>query len=175
MSTTRLNSDRWIAAGFDALRQAGPQALAAEPLARRLGTTKGSFYWHFKDVPAYHAELLAHWHKDALAQLAALRQQNGPADRRLRDFGRGMLADTTEPSLRVWAQSFPDMAQTLSGIDAERLSYLEDLLRQLGLGNPDFARALLASLVGLPQVGAPKPETSVSAFEILVDTVLALE
>ncbi len=149
MNTTRLNSDRWIAAGFDALRQAGPQALAAEPLARRLGTTKGSFYWHFKDVPAYHA--------------------------RLRDFGLGMLADPTEPSLRVWAQSMPDVARALARIDAERLSHLEDLLRQLGLGNPDFARALLASLIGLPQVPASGSETSAAAFEILVDTVLALE
>ena len=175
MNTTRLNSDRWIAAGFDALRQAGPQALAAEPLARRLGTTKGSFYWHFKDVPVYHAELLARWQTDALAQLADLRQQDGAANRRLRDFGLGMLADPTEPSLRVWAQSMPDVARALARIDAERLSHLEDLLRQLGLGNPDFARALLASLIGLPQVPASGDETSAAAFEILVDTVLALE
>ncbi|APE42275.1 hypothetical protein BOO69_01720 [Sulfitobacter alexandrii] len=175
MSTTRLNSDSWIAAGFDALRQAGPQALAAEPLARRLGTTKGSFYWHFKDVPAYHAELLARWQHDALRRLDALTGQDGAADRRLRDFGRGMLADPTEPSLRLWAQSLPEVGRALARVDDARLSYLETLLRQLGLGNPDFARALLAALVGLPQVAAPDADSAADAYEILVDTVLALE
>lgn len=175
MSTTRLNSDRWIAAGFDALRQAGPQALAAEPLARRLGTTKGSFYWHFKDVPAYHAELLARWQTEALARLDDLRNQDGSADQRLRAFGNAMMADTTEPSLRVWAQGMPDVARALSRIDGERLTFLTDLLRQLGLGNPDFARAMLATLVGLPQLDVPDAGTTAAAFEILVDTVRALE
>ncbi|QFT57817.1 Transcriptional regulator, TetR family [Sulfitobacter sp. THAF37] len=175
MPTTRLNSDNWIAAGFDALRQAGPQALAAEPLARRLGTTKGSFYWHFKDVPAYHAELLSRWRQDALAQLETLTLQDGPADRRLRDFGRAMLTDRSEPSLRLWAQTLPEVGRALAHVDAARLSYLESLLRQLGLGNPDFARALLASLVGLPQVAAPEPDSAGAAFDVLVDTVLALQ
>ncbi|MEH6751885.1 MAG: TetR family transcriptional regulator, partial [Paracoccaceae bacterium] len=36
-------------AGLAALAEAGPVALKAEPMARRLGTTKGSFYWHFAD------------------------------------------------------------------------------------------------------------------------------
>lgn len=174
MTTTRLNTDRWITAGFDALRQAGPQALAAEPLARRLGTTKGSFYWHFKDVPAYHAAMLARWQTNARAALAEQREQDGPADRRLRSFGQAMLADTTEPCLRIWARSLPDVTHALAAIDAERLSHIEDLLGQLGLRNAGFARAMLATLVGLPQM-ADDSEKSTEAFETLVDTVLALE
>ena len=35
-----------------ALAETGPEALKAEPLAARLGVSKGSFYWHFRDVPA---------------------------------------------------------------------------------------------------------------------------
>ena len=40
-------------AGFRALARSGARALRAEALARDLDTTKGSFYWHFKDLPDY--------------------------------------------------------------------------------------------------------------------------
>ncbi len=173
MRAPRLTPHIWLLAGLDALQSDGPQALAAEPMARRIGTTKGSFYWHFKDVPAYHTALLAHWQADALAAVMALVEGTGPADQSLRNFGTVLLADRTEASLRVWAQGNPLVAATLQEVDAQRLVYLTRLLRQLDLGNPDFARALLATLVGLPQISDDKA-TRQQTFDTLVDTVLAL-
>ena len=76
--------------------------------------------------------------------------------------------------MRIWAQTNPQAAETLRTVDAERLTYLIALLRQLGLGNPDFARALLAALVGLPQLSQDDPAQQTATFDILVDTVLAL-
>ncbi len=172
MSTTRLSPEKWITAGFDALNRHGPTALAAEPLARHLGTTKGSFYWHFKDVPAYHTALLRHWHAAALADVMALLRDEGAVDARLRRFGRGILDDPTEAALRVWAHTSSDVADKLAEVDTERLTYLRSLLAQFGLRNPAFSEAILATLVGLPQVqAASDPHT---AFDALVDTVVAL-
>ena len=57
----RLSADDWLRAGLQALTASGPEALKAEPLARRLETTKGSFYWHFEDVPRYRQALLNFW------------------------------------------------------------------------------------------------------------------
>ncbi|AXI45069.1 TetR/AcrR family transcriptional regulator [Sulfitobacter sp. SK012] len=172
MSTSKLTPDRWIAAGFDALQMRGPTALAAEPLARQLGTTKGSFYWHFKDVPAYHDALLRQWQAEALAEVLDLLRSDGSADQRLRQFGRTILSDPSETALRLWSRTTPQVAATLAEVDAERLTYLTHLLRQLGLRNPAFARALLASLIGLPQLS--NDEDAEAAFGALVDTVLAL-
>lgn len=173
MSTARLSRTIWLAAGMDALAADGARALAAEPMSRRLGTTKGSFYWHFKDVPDYHAALLADWHKQTLAHLETLLHEDGTADRRLRDFGHALLQDHAEAALRTWAQTAPAVAARLAEIDAERLRFLTELLRQLGLGNPDFARALMATLAGLPQVSRDIT-TQTATFDTLVDTVLAL-
>src|SRR5580698_155106 len=39
----------WIATALDAMARDGLRAVAVEPLAERLGATKGSFYWHFRD------------------------------------------------------------------------------------------------------------------------------
>ena len=71
MTQARLSKQDWISAGFSALQANGPSALKAEPLARALNTTKGSFYWHFRDVPAFHKHMLTHWEDEALTGLIA--------------------------------------------------------------------------------------------------------
>ncbi|MGJ8626004.1 MAG: TetR/AcrR family transcriptional regulator [Sulfitobacter sp.] len=174
MTSTRLTLDDWLLAGFDALQRSGQSALAAEPLARALGTTKGSFYWHFKDVSAYHVALIDNWQGTAMAAMVDLLKQDGTADQRLRNFGAELLNDRAESSMRVWGQTNPQVAEALRKVDAERMTYLVTLLRQLGLGNPDFARALLAVLVGLPQLSQDAPSRRTATFDVLVDTVLAL-
>ena len=85
---TRLSPDSWIHAGFDALVAQGPSALKAEVLARGLNTTKGSFYWHFKDVPAFHERMLRHWEDTSLAALEAVLADEGSAVQRLRHFAQ---------------------------------------------------------------------------------------
>ena len=51
-SATRLSSADWEGAALDSLAEHGLAGLAVEPLARQLGVTKGSFYWHFADREA---------------------------------------------------------------------------------------------------------------------------
>src|SRR5690606_39592008 len=48
----RLSADDWLNAALDEIAGHGVHALAVEPLARRLGVTKGSFYWHFENRDA---------------------------------------------------------------------------------------------------------------------------
>lgn len=172
MTAQRLSPEKWIEAGFAALAASGPQALAAEPLARHLGTTKGSFYWHFKDVPTYRAALLREWHAKALADVVNMLQADGPADGRLRTFGRSILDDPVEAALRVWAHGDPNVAEILQEVEAQRLTYVGHLLSQLDLRNPAFAQAMLASLIGLPQLQAPTDRHA--ALDALVDTIVAL-
>lgn len=172
MARNRLSPDKWLDAGFDALAATGPASLAAEPLARKLGTTKGSFYWHFKDVPSYQDALVTAWQAAALQQVLDALQESGDAETRLRSFGRAILKDPIEPKLRVWGQSNKRVAKALKEVDIERLQYLGRLLSKLGLGNTDFARAIQATLMGLPLMSK---KVDAAPFETLVDTILALE
>lgn len=139
-----------------------------------MGTTKGSFYWHYKDVPAYHAALLAKWRTDALERVVELLKATGAADQQLRDFGQSILADEVEANLRIWAQNNSHVADILAEVDVERLGYLVHLLRKMGLRNENFARALQATLIGLPQYAPGASTVQTDAFDTLVDTVLAL-
>lgn len=172
MTSSRLSPEKWIDAGFAALTEHGPAALAAEPMARALGTTKGSFYWHFKDVPAYHAALIRQWHSQALSEVMAQLTLDGAPDLRLRAFGHSILDNPTEAALRVWAKNDTIVAASLREVDTERLTYLTHLLKSFDLRNPAFAEAILATLIGLPQINSANP--SHAAFDALVDTVVAL-
>lgn len=174
MATPRLTPEKWLSAGFDALARLGPQAIAAEPLARALGTTKGSFYWHFKDVPAFQEALFASWQADALAKLETVSRLTTPADQQLRQFGQTVIQDSAEHSLRIWANSDSRIASVLTKVDEARQTYLIALLGELGLGNSDFASALQAALIGLPHLAPSGKSTALAPYDTLVDTVLAL-
>lgn len=172
---SRLSPDDWLRAGLDALSAAGPEALKAEPLARALETTKGSFYWHFPDVPAYRKALLEFWgaeagaspedpedRKAAVAQLHAL----------VRD---GFSTNTaTETAMRAWALTDETARATLADIDARRLAHLSHVLRQVGVTNPDIARMLYAAQIGMSQLDDADSSRNSAALDTLVDLVLAL-
>lgn len=173
MSAKRLTRQSWIDAGLSALVAAGPASLAAEPLARTLGSTKGSFYWHFKDVPALHDAVLKDWQSRALSDIATALSENGAAEQRLRTFGKRLLRDTQDPAFRGWAQTSPSVAAVVSDVDAERLTYMASLLGHLGVRNPEFAQSCLAALIGLPQLqGKTK---AADAYDTMIDLVLALK
>ncbi len=57
----RLTADDWIEAGFAVLADGGPNALRVDAVCARLSVTKGSFYWHFSDMPAYRDALAEAW------------------------------------------------------------------------------------------------------------------
>jgi len=172
----RLTPDDWLAAGLDALCETGPGALGAEPLARRLGTTKGSFYWHFDDVPAYSGALLALW--QAAAETALDPGGDGPAAARLRVTAQAIAApepgtpQAAEPAIRAWGATDPLAAQSVVRTDALRLERLGALLAACGIANPDMARILLGAAIGMQALDSP--EANREAIGSLVDLVLAL-
>jgi AcrR family transcriptional regulator len=45
--------DRWLDLGLDVLATEGPSALRIDPLAARLGLSKGSFFHHFASAAAF--------------------------------------------------------------------------------------------------------------------------
>lgn len=173
MKRARLTRQSWIDAGLKSLVNQGPTALAAEPLAREIGTTKGSFYWHFKDVPEFHASIVKDWQGRAFASVVAALSEPGTAEQRLRRFGESILADKQDPALRAWARTDKLVAKAIAQVDGERLTYVSNLLRQLGISNPEFAQTCLGALIGLRQLGGktkPRP-----AFDTLIDLVVALK
>lgn len=173
MKRQRLSRQSWVDAGLKALVAKGPTALAAEPLARDLGTTKGSFYWHFKDVPEFQKAVIQKWQSKAFANVVDALSEDGSPEERLRRFGKQVVTNRQDFAMRTWARSDKAAAKAVSQVDAERLTYMANLLGQLGIRNEDFARSCLGALIGLPELGSKT--SALTSFEALIDLVLALK
>ena len=61
VAEVRKSREDWIRAAVIALLAEGPDGVAVQPLARRLGTTKGSFYWHFSSRDELLRAALQRW------------------------------------------------------------------------------------------------------------------
>lgn len=153
----RLSADDWTRAALDALADGGVTAVAVEPLAARLGTTKGSFYWHFPDRDALLAAALRQWERVATEEVIAQIEVEPDLRRRLLlllttalGSGRRHLAGI-ELALQP-AAGHPLVEPVLARVTARRLTYLEALFAGLGLP-PETARqrALLAYAAFLGQ------------------------
>ncbi|TAM00713.1 MAG: TetR/AcrR family transcriptional regulator, partial [Rhodanobacter sp.] len=79
---TRLSAENWEVAALDLIAEQGVGALAVEALARQLGVTKGSFYWHFRTREALLVAALERWEQygereiiEEIAQIADPRER----------------------------------------------------------------------------------------------------
>src|SRR5687768_1379746 len=89
-----LGKKDWIREALFAIAEGGSAAVAVEPLAKRLGATKGSFYWHFADRRALVAEALGYWEREHTdAMIAAVEGIADPAERIATLLGAVMADD----------------------------------------------------------------------------------
>jgi AcrR family transcriptional regulator len=131
----RLGREDWIAAALQALADDGPAGVAVERLASRLGATKGSFYWHFKDREELVTETLATWERDDTD--IPIEEMNAIADpvERLR-FGLALATEYDEaerPDVRLLpSASDPAVGEAIRRVEKKRLAYLAQTFRELG-------------------------------------------
>ena len=178
---SKLSQIDWIAAGFRALTRDGPQALKAEPLARTLKTTKGSFYWHFKDVSDFQAAMLAFWEESATQQIITLLDALPSPEIKLRTLSELATAPQdefggtgVEPAIRAWAKADARVADALNRVDRSRLDYLFSIFNEMGMGNPDLPRVFYAGLIGLEELAYSDKSASAAPLATLADLMIAL-
>ena len=107
-----------------------------------MGVSRGSFYWHFADIGAFHAAILTHWREVAAEQIianveAASKDEDPLALLLRRVFGERL---TLERAVRSWASVDPAARAAVQAIDRRRLDYVEGLSAQAGL-SAELARA----------------------------------
>jgi AcrR family transcriptional regulator len=131
----QLSVKDWLDQGLKALAKSGFTALKAEPLAKALGVSRGSFYWHFADIAAFHAAILEHWREVAAEQIIANVEAASRDENPLRVLLRRVFSErlVLEKAVRSWATVDPTARAAVQAIDRRRLSYVESLLTQSGL------------------------------------------
>jgi len=152
--TKGLSADAWLEAALGVLAEEGAESVKVEPLARRLGVTKGSFYWHFPDRKSLLDSLLAHWEQTATYEVieSVERISEDPAPR-LRELTRLVFrhGGPLDRAVRSWASHDENAASVVARVDAQRYRYVRTLFEAHGLDRETSAmraRLLYTSLVG---------------------------
>ncbi len=132
---SRLSGDDWAVAALDAISSGGVAAVAVEPIAARLGATKGSFYWHFKARGDLVDAALALWEqRSTLDVIASVEQAGGSAKARLRRLF-GLVFDPaalTHADISLHADADPAVREVVRRVTRRRIDYLASLLRECG-------------------------------------------
>lgn len=133
--TDRLTRPDWLKHGLRTLTQQGEGALKVGALAAGLNVSRGSFYWHFKDIAEYRAQLLDSWRDRAADQMIRSIDATiiGPA--RLTELMKIAFSEDRrlDRSIRAWAAVDSAAAKTVAAVDVSRISYVSKILVEAGV------------------------------------------
>lgn len=177
----RLSAEDWANAALDQIAEQGLSGLAVESLARRIGVTKGSFYWHFPSREALLQSALERWEK--IEQETVFGQLEAIADprERLRALFRLVASEVRSHiiySELLKALDHPLVKPVIERVSKQRLDYLTASYRQAGMGRADAinrARLSYAAYVGFLQLSLQlhQPRLDHEEFEAYVDHVMS--
>ena len=139
----RLGREDWIRAALLALAEGGTPAVAVEPLAGRLGATKGSFYWHFRDRADLIEAALATWERTATDEIIAeLETVADPVERLRRCLEIAMALEEDEyPDVRLLPSAGdPVVAPVAARVQEKRLAFLARCFRDMGFAPAESRR-----------------------------------
>ena len=143
----RIQHDDYFAAGLDLLAEGGVSRVTIAGLCERLGVTSGSFYHHFKSVPDFSEQLLAHWEAtgnestrqvwsvlDAYERLSVLKHL------------AVAIPHEAEAAIRAWGRSDERVATVVQRVDAAREANLVKAFLAVGIGK---ARSRTLARIGM--------------------------
>jgi AcrR family transcriptional regulator len=170
----RLGRDDWIAAAFDAIADGGLGAVAVEPLAARLGVTKGSFYAHFSTRDELIEATLESWERShAGPGLAQFTNIEDPSER-LRAVLRAAVTFSQSGAPSVHMSLIGELGDervrsAVARVTAKRVELLTATFRRLGLPPQraaDRARMTYATYLGLLQMAREAPDRTLSDRDV---------
>jgi len=139
-SRNSLTPESWIKAATSLLVDQGIDAVRVDVIAKSLGVTRGSFYWHFRDRDELLLRVLKAWRDAATDQLIDRfeRRHIDPAilvDELMTLPFRGRSAREAariELAIRTWARRDEIVRQALDDVDARRVAYVAQCFSALG-------------------------------------------
>lgn len=155
---SRLSVEDWEQAALDLIAEQGVAAVAVEPLARRLGVTKGSFYWHFPTREALLKAALERWERrdeeEVIGQVEPISDPRERLCELFRRVSREMQSHVIYSAL-LHALDHPVVQPVMSRVSQRRIDFLTIAYRQAGLdrrGASHRARLAYTAYAGFLQL-----------------------
>jgi AcrR family transcriptional regulator len=154
----------WELAALEAVHRGGLAAVSVEPLARELGVTKGSFYWHFTDIAGYRATLIQAWGELRDDDRSHFTDMSGIGPReRLSQMMSSLLSArhwTLERAMREWARTDDAVAASVRAADQRVLDAVRQAFVDHGFDADDAdlrANATFAAGIGFLHLSGQTP------------------
>jgi AcrR family transcriptional regulator len=159
----KLGRQDWVQAALETLMEKGIEAVKVDVLAKSLKITRGSFYWHFKNLDDLLTAIIQEWQavntEDVIQQIEVV--DDTPSQRLL--YLLEIAAeddDRLEKAMRIWAIHDTRAVASIERVDEQRLEYLENLFSQIGFAREDAlvrARITYSVRLGWLMMTTPNP------------------
>jgi AcrR family transcriptional regulator len=157
----RLGPEDWTKVALAAIAEKGAANVSIERLARELGATKGSFYWHFKDRPALIAAALDRWERDYTDRIIErLSEVTDPRERfrALLESAFDDHPDVVIDANLLAAADDPLIGPVLERVARKRLAFVDRIFAEMRTpGGSDRALLAFSAYVGLAQLRRTGP------------------
>jgi AcrR family transcriptional regulator len=138
----RGSQEGWLEAAYDALLESGVASVKILPLAKKLGLSRTSFYWFFKDREELLAALVAKWREKNTGNIVKQSQAYAEtlAEAMLNVFDCWLNADLFDAkfefAIRSWALESPEILDEVRMADQVRLEALKRMFVHFGHAEP---------------------------------------
>lgn len=134
----RLDRKAWLACALDTLKNEGVGGVRVERLAKTLGVSKGSFYWHFKGRDDLLQGMLGYWEKELSTAIQnEISGALGDARQHLLQLMQTIRARDAaryETAIRAWAAFDKGAAAVVRRVDKQRLAFIRTFFQDMGFG-----------------------------------------
>jgi AcrR family transcriptional regulator len=160
METSSLTPKDWLDLALVELKDHGYSALKAQPLAKKLDVTRGSFYHHFDSLEHFHAAVISHWSERSSGQIIQTAQEAIDPYKALDELLQKTLhsGEKLERAVRSWSTIQTSVAKAVERVDQERIKVAETLLIDGGVSkSAAVARAKLLYWAAIGRLMLPFP------------------
>ncbi len=145
----QLTVEDWLKQALETLDNEGIHKVNVEYLARQLGVTKGSFYWHFKNHKTLIREMLDYWARTLTTNVIERSIQDSKDAKEI--FFKLITIITTEKvgryeaAIRAYARHDEIARSAIQKVDKQRLQFITGLFTDMNFRQADAeVRARLA-------------------------------
>jgi len=154
-----FNREDWLQLALKVLIRDGVERVRVEPLAKELGVTKGSFYWHFKNRDDLLSQILSYWSDEMTAQVfhKITKMEVSPKDKMFALMEEVVIKKRGkyDSAIRSWAKQSKAVALAVGKIDHLRLEFLSKLFTEIGFSKSQAqirAQLMYGYMVGEPSI-----------------------
>jgi AcrR family transcriptional regulator len=157
-----LGREIWLDTARKALVEEGTAGVEINKLAKRLGVSRGGFYWFFKSRKQLLDELLAYWADTSTVLFERILQASRHDGMRAYKEITYLWINESEydpkwdGAVRDWARTSTAVLKVVQSVDDRRIAYLEQMFLTLGYKGKDAhirARIMYYHQVGYYALG----------------------